>query len=149
VNPDGEYTTAGATVNPALIPGLSGPGGISVSGDKLFVANIDSGTIGEYTTDGATVNPALISGLYETWDVTAFEGYLFTTHADNGSNPNSIGEYTIAGATVNPVLISGLLCPFQTTVTPEPSTIALLAAALTLIGGMCLVRQRPRARRAA
>src|SRR4051812_5476431 len=57
----GEYTTAGATVNPALISGLSYAGGIAVSGSDLFVAN--NGTIGQYTTSGATVNPTLISGL--------------------------------------------------------------------------------------
>src|SRR5205085_937064 len=59
----GEYTTAGATVNPALISGLSNPWGIAVSGSDLFVANNANNTIGEYTTAGATVNPALISGL--------------------------------------------------------------------------------------
>src|SRR6516164_2377267 len=57
----GEYTTDGATVNPALISGLNHPRGIAVSGSDLFVANEVAGTIGEYTTDGATVNPALIS----------------------------------------------------------------------------------------
>src|SRR4051795_6334426 len=59
----GAYTTAGATVNPALISGLSFPYGIAVSGSDLFVANASNGTIGTYTTAGATVNPALISGL--------------------------------------------------------------------------------------
>jgi hypothetical protein len=59
----GEYTTSGATVNPALISGLSNPTGIAVSGSDLFVANVGTGTIGEYTTAGATVNPTLISGL--------------------------------------------------------------------------------------
>src|SRR5215471_7400995 len=33
----GEYTTDGATVNPALITGLSRPVGIAVSGSDLFV----------------------------------------------------------------------------------------------------------------
>src|SRR4051794_28434221 len=62
----GEYTTAGATVNPALISGLIFPQGIAVSGSDLFVVN-QSGTIGQYTTAGATVNPALISGLSLYW----------------------------------------------------------------------------------
>src|ERR1700722_9328643 len=52
----GEYTTAGATVNAALVSGLSGPRGSAVSGSDLFVASEGSGTIGEYTTAGATVN---------------------------------------------------------------------------------------------
>ena len=63
-NTMGEYTTAGATVNAALISGLSSPYGIAVSGSDLFVTNDGAGTIGEYTTAGATVNASLISGLY-------------------------------------------------------------------------------------
>jgi hypothetical protein len=61
----GEYTTAGAPVNPGLITGLNSPSGIAVSGSDLFVTNSAgaASTIGEYTTAGATVNPALISGL--------------------------------------------------------------------------------------
>src|SRR5437763_12773599 len=64
----GAYTTAGATVDPALISGLSRPFGIAVSGSDLFVSNAGSGTtgsgtIGKYTTAGGTVNPPLISGL--------------------------------------------------------------------------------------
>src|SRR3954468_11606059 len=59
----GEYTTAGGTVNPALVSGLSSPRGIAVSGSDLFVVNSGNGTIGKYTTAGAMVNPALISGL--------------------------------------------------------------------------------------
>src|SRR5260370_33162542 len=35
----GEYTTAGATVNPALISGLSTPPGIALSGSDLFGTN--------------------------------------------------------------------------------------------------------------
>ena len=59
----GAYTTSGATVNPALISGLTDALGIAVSGSNLFVTNQNSGTVGEYTTSGDTVNPALISGL--------------------------------------------------------------------------------------
>src|SRR5947209_18276017 len=59
----GEYTTTGATVNPALISGLSLPDGIAVSGSDLFVSNFGNDTVGEYTTSGARLNPALISAL--------------------------------------------------------------------------------------
>jgi hypothetical protein len=41
----GEYTTAGAPVNPALISGLSNPSGIAVSGANLWVASSGGGTI--------------------------------------------------------------------------------------------------------
>ena len=63
----GEYTTDGATVNPALLSGSTFGGPIAVSGSDLFV--VEGGTLGglpfiaQYTTDGATVNPVLISGL--------------------------------------------------------------------------------------
>ena len=53
----GEYTTTGATVNAALVSGLSNPMGIAVSGSNLFVTNYGSGTIGEYTTSGARSTP--------------------------------------------------------------------------------------------
>src|SRR4030095_11931983 len=61
----GEYTTSGATVDPALISGLSLPQGIAVSGGNLFVTSLNltsnTGRIGEYTTSGETVHPALIT----------------------------------------------------------------------------------------
>ena len=65
----GEYTTSGATVDPALISGLNGPQGIAVSGGNLFVTNFETGTIGEYTISGETVNASLISGLNEPTDI--------------------------------------------------------------------------------
>jgi hypothetical protein len=59
----GEYTTAGGTVNGALVSGLGNPTSIANSAQNLFVLNNDSGTIGEYTITGATVNASLITGL--------------------------------------------------------------------------------------
>jgi hypothetical protein len=59
----GKYTTAGATINAALITGLSVPLGVAVSGTDLFVTNNGSGTIGKYTTAGTTVNALLVTGL--------------------------------------------------------------------------------------
>src|SRR3954452_920554 len=103
----GAYTTAGATVNPALISGLHGPRGIAVSGSDLFVADAMGGTIGQYTTAGATVNPALISGLNFPLGIAVSGSDLFVADAGNGT----IGQYTTAGATVNPALISGLRVP--------------------------------------
>src|SRR6187551_2688352 len=50
----GEYLTSGATVDPALVSGLSLPQGIAISGRNLFVTSLnltsDTGRIGEYTT---------------------------------------------------------------------------------------------------
>ena len=128
-----EYTTAGATVNAALIAGLDTPAGIAVSGDNLFVGNLDMGTIGEYNTDGTTVNTRLVSGLYELVGVTVSAGDLFTTKFDNGSNPNSIGEYTTSGATVNSVLVSGLDLPWATAVVPTATWALLVTGAAGLL----------------
>ena len=107
-----EYTTAGATVNSALVgfPGTDGLFGatneIATSGTHLFVANLLTGTIGEYTTSGALVNPGLVSGLGNLLPgpiLVAVSGSdLFV-----GSDTGAIGEYTTAGATVNADLFSG------------------------------------------
>ena len=130
----GEYTTSGATVNPALISGLSIPEGIAVSGSDLFVVNFGTGTIGEYTTSGATVNPALISGLNIPVGIAVSGSDLFVANGGAGA----IGEYTTSGATVNPALISGLLQPegiaIAPTVAAEPSSFLLLVS-----GGLAMV----------
>ena len=57
----GEYTTAGATVNAALISGLNHPNGLAIAGDDLFVLDSGDGVIGEYTTVGAIINQSLFS----------------------------------------------------------------------------------------
>ena len=85
----GEYTTAGAPVNPALISGLSGPNGIAVSGSDLFVVNQTLGTIGEYTTSGATVNPTLISGLSLPYGIAVSGSDLFVSDSNNGTSANT------------------------------------------------------------
>jgi pectin methylesterase-like acyl-CoA thioesterase len=100
----GEYTTSGATINPALVSGLNSPTDIAVSGENLFVTNLDTGTVGEYTTSGTTVNPALVSGLTNPRGIAVSGGNLFVVNV-NGSL-NTIGEYTTSGATVNPALVS-------------------------------------------
>jgi hypothetical protein len=128
----GEYTTDGATVNPALISGLSEPYGIAVSGSNLFVTNFDTGTIGEYTTDGATVNRALISGLSLPYAIAVSGSDLFVTNIFPPVDTGTIGKYTTDGATVNPALISGLFGPagiaIVPTVAPEPSSFLLLVS---------------------
>jgi hypothetical protein len=103
----GEYTTAGATVNAALVLGLNGPKGLAVSGSNLFVASEGSGTIGEYTTAGATVNAALVSGLNTPQGLAVSGSDLFVANLLS----NTIGEYTTAGATVNAALVTGLKGP--------------------------------------
>ena len=103
----GEYTLSGATVNAALISGLSEPIGLALDGKgNLFVVNRWSGTIGEYTTSGLTVNASLISGLNGPVGIALDgKGNLFVADQFN----DRIGEYTTSGATVNASLISGEL----------------------------------------
>jgi hypothetical protein len=114
----GKYNaTTGATINDALVSGLSPyPQGIAVSGGNLFVTitgtrtngiyNPGSGSIGVYNaTTGATVNAALVTGLDGPLDIAVFGGNLLVLN--NGSG--SIGEYNATtGATVNAALVTGL-----------------------------------------
>jgi uncharacterized delta-60 repeat protein len=56
-------------VNASLVSGLSGPVGLAISGNDLFVDNAGSGVVGEYDTSGATVNASLVTGLTGTIDL--------------------------------------------------------------------------------
>jgi hypothetical protein len=107
-----EYTTSGALVNPTLISGLTSPGGITLSGDKLFVANLDTGsdtwTIREYTTSGVLVNRSLISGLNGSYALAVSGGFLYVVTGYVDSDAEKIGKYTTSGATVNATLIGQL-----------------------------------------
>src|SRR6266496_3154496 len=99
----GEYTTSGATVNPALITTVGSPlpAGIAVSGRDLFVSisNVtsESGRIGKFTTSGATVSPNLIPGLSIPLGIAVSGDDLFVVDWGAGK----IGKYTTSGAIVN------------------------------------------------
>ena len=104
----GEYTTAGATVNAALISGLNGPLGIAVSGSNLFVANYGDwhdrrihhlGGDGERRADLGVERPV--------WALRCRARICLSRTFAHGT----IGEYTTSGATVNAALISGLNDP--------------------------------------
>jgi hypothetical protein len=141
----GEYNaTTGAVVNASLVSGLSQPWAIAVSGTNLFVTNLGNGTIGEYTTSGGTVNPSLVSGLNWPYGIAVSGSNLFVVN----NLTDTIGEYTTSGGTVNPSLVSGLGGPANIAVTPEPSSIALLAAGAVGLAGY-VWRQRRAARRPA
>jgi len=101
----GEYTTAGAAVNPALLTGLSSPYGIAVSSSSLFVAQQGAGTIDEY--DATTLKLlASISGLSSPAGVAVSSSSLFVAEQGAGK----IDEYD---ATTLKLLasISGLSSP--------------------------------------
>ena len=103
----GEYTTSGATVNPALSPVEDPPAGIAVGGSNLFVA--DGFDIDKYTTSGQLVPPG-ISLLPTTPLAVAVSGSeLFVASETLGGG--IVGEYTTDLATVNASLISGLSEP--------------------------------------
>src|SRR6266496_2751747 len=108
----GQYTTSGATVDPALIITLGGPSKIAVFEENLFVSisNVtsESGRIGKFTTSGATVNPDLIPGLSFPLGIAVSGGNLFVMDSVTGT----IGEYNATtGAIVDAALISGLNGP--------------------------------------
>jgi hypothetical protein len=103
----GEYTSAGSVVNASLITGLTGPIGIAIDGDDLFVSSYALGTISEYTTSGTLINASLISGLNGPYYMAISGGNLYVTESGNGT----VGEFTTSGATINPSLISGLQYP--------------------------------------
>src|SRR6266487_1579074 len=100
----GEYTTLGATVDPALISGLSLPQGIAASGENLFVTSLnlasDTGRIGEYTTSGATVIP----GLGPVGDIVVSGERLFIANVGFGGD---VCEYTPPGVLLNPLVAPG------------------------------------------
>jgi Putative Ig domain len=101
--PIGLYTTSGATVNASFLY-TNSPTGIAVLGGRLFVGDLDDGTIGEYdATTGATINASLISGLNapeglafggppiitSPLSVTATVGQLFVYQIAATGNPTS------------------------------------------------------------
>jgi hypothetical protein len=96
-----EYNSdTGAAINAQLIPAgpnpvpLSGPAGLALSGNTLFVANSGSNTIGKYTVNATTVTqstPAFIStGLSTPVSVAVAGGHLFVV-SQNGNQ--AISEY--------------------------------------------------------
>jgi hypothetical protein len=102
-----EYTTAGATVNSALITVGRSMVAIAVSGGDVFVPNNEYGTISEYTTSGALVNASLVTGLSDSVAVAVSGNDLFVVEENGGT----IGEYTTSGSIVNASLVTGLSSP--------------------------------------
>lgn len=106
----GEYGLNGSTINASLVSGLNSNEGIAISGNNLFVANLNNGTVGAYTTSGSTVNPSLISGLSGPEGIAVSGSNLLVANYAN----NTVGEYTMSGAMVNASLISvGLSVPHR------------------------------------
>ncbi len=113
-----EYTTDGATVNASQVTGLgNNPTGIAVSGNYLFILDLNGGKIGEYdATTGAVINASLVTGLNGPASIAVSNDgtNLFVTTLFNGDE--NIGKYTL-GATPgtvtasNPSFVTGLQNP--------------------------------------
>jgi hypothetical protein len=108
----GEYSLSGAAVNPSLITGIEGPGGIAASGNDLFITNAFSGaangltqdTVSEYTTSGQLLNPSFIAGLNEPISIIAVGQNLYVGNVNAGDG--TIGEYNTSGGVVNASLFT-------------------------------------------
>ena len=131
-------------MNPSLISGLNDNPyenfGIAVSGSTLYVTNDANGTVGEYTTSGTPINTSLISGLTAPGALAISGSDLFvdTLGGGGGYYYPVIGEYTTSGTPINTSLISEPGGPNGdmgiAVVVPEPSALALLAAAGLILG---------------
>jgi hypothetical protein len=103
----GEYTTAGAAVNPDLINVADPPAGIAASGSNLYVA--DGFDIDEYTSSGGSTGNGFSLLPTIPLAVAVSGSDLFVTQSND-----MIGEYLancFLTCTVNGSLISGLSEP--------------------------------------
>ena len=133
-----------------LISGLSTPSGIAIIGSDIFIANYNFGTsnagsIVEYTTAGTQVGTVpLVSGLTGPTEIAALGTDLYVTFKDTGT----VEEFdSTTGALVGTEpLISDLITPFGIVAVPEPSTWALLALGMGLLGYVQFRRSRSSAK---
>jgi hypothetical protein len=76
--------------------------GITISGNKIFVAQNQNHTIGEYTTTGATVNADLISNVSSPVGIVVTANDIFVA---NYSGTEGIEEFTLSGTAVGTPLV--------------------------------------------
>jgi len=140
-----EYLLDGTPVGAGpLISGLNGPSGMALIGSNLFITNYGSGTdpdgsISEYTLTGSLVS-TLVSGVVGPSQIATDGSNLFVTYKNSGT----VEEYNATtGAIIGTdPLISGLFFPFGIAVVPEPSTWALLALGMGMLGYVQFRRTR-------
>ena len=110
----GEYdATTGATIKPDFITGLSKfYYGLALSGNTLFVANLDGGggRVGAYdAATGAPINADFITGLNDPVGLAVSGYHLFVAYAAGCT----VGEYDAStGSAINARFISGLNEPW-------------------------------------
>ncbi len=140
--------STGALINANFITGLSGPWGVAVSGNSLYVSSWATGTVGKYdATTGLPIGAngaSFITGLRY---ASSLAVYGNTIYVDEYAS-NTVGEFdATTGLPVNSANWPGIrpggdvlgLAVADTSV-PEPSGLGLLAAA-----GVTLLRCRRRA----
>ena len=110
----GEYdASTGATINAFFITGLNRfYYGLALSGNTLFVANLDGGggRVGAYdAATGAPINADFITGLNDPVGLALSGNHLFVANFAG----STVGEYDAStGAAINARFISGLSEPF-------------------------------------
>jgi sugar lactone lactonase YvrE len=97
----------GAAINATLITsatGLSGPVGLALSGNTLFVANINNNTIGKYdATTGAAINVPFITGVNSPLGLALSGNDLFV------GSVGMVGKFDAStGVAINANFITGL-----------------------------------------
>jgi DNA-binding beta-propeller fold protein YncE len=118
-----KFTTAGATVNSALVTGVNNPLGVAVDGTNLFVSCYNDNKVAKYTTAGAVLNANFITGLSGPYGLAADgKGSLYVVNYTTGT----IGKYdATSGAAINATLISGLNGPLNLQVEATPPVLSI------------------------
>jgi len=106
-----QYNINGYTNNGLFISsGLSYPAGIAISGNNLYIVNVNTGTIGVYNAySGSVINADFIGGLNSPFGIAISDDGT-TLYVANGGN-NTIGVYDVTGTTsvtINANFITGL-----------------------------------------
>ena len=92
----GEYdANTGATINAALVTGLSTPNQVAVSKGYLFVLSQSGSHLGEYTPAGATVNATLLNFLNGSFSVAIVQDLVQVTKAVSRKVHGSAGTFDI------------------------------------------------------
>jgi hypothetical protein len=97
-----EYTTTGALLSSSFISGLSGPDGIALYGNDLFVGNYSTGIVGEYdATTGATINANFITGLSDPGDLYVNGNTLYAVNTQGSMDVSSFTLSTSGAITAS------------------------------------------------
>jgi PKD domain len=134
----GEYNSAtGAVINPQLfLTNPDGAYGVALSGNHLFVAGYQQGTVSEYdATTGAVINANFISGILYPLGLAVAGNTLYVTQYI-GDNPGVVSTYdATTGAVINANFITGLNGPRYIVVATPQGPIANAGPGQTVQAG--------------